>query len=43
MKIERIENGIKFMVKVQPKSSRAGVAGVQQEYVKVKVTAAKFS
>ena len=40
MRIEKVKDGIKFTVKVQPKSSRAEIAGIQGEYLKVKVTAA---
>jgi len=40
MKVEKIQDGIRFKVKVQPKASRNEVAGIQGEYLKVKVTAA---
>ncbi len=38
MKIEKIEDGIKFTVKVQPKASQSKVAGVENKYLKIKVT-----
>jgi len=39
MRIERTKDGIRFIVKVQPKVSKSGIAGTQGEYLKVKVTA----
>ncbi len=40
MKIENLPDGIKFQVKVQPKSSKNEVTGKQGSFLKVKLTEA---
>ena len=40
MKIEKLLDGIRFQVKVQPKSSKNEVVGKQGSFLKVKLTAA---
>jgi len=39
VKVEKIQDGIRFKVKVQPKASCSEVVGFQGEHLKVKVTA----
>lgn len=38
MRIERVGDGIKFMVKVQPGASRTEIVGIKDECLKIKVT-----
>jgi len=37
-KVERVGDGIRFKVKIQPKSSRSEVVGIQSDYLKIKVS-----
>jgi len=39
MKVDRVGDGIKFLVKVQPKASKNEVVGIEGEYLKIKVSA----
>lgn len=36
-RVERVGDGVRFMIKVQPKSSRREIVGIQGNYLKIKV------